>query len=387
MSQPYILYGMPVSMFTGKARAHLRKRRTPFVERLISHPRFVGEIAPSIGRLMIPVLETPDGRIIQDTADILQHVEDTFPAEVSIYPATPRHAVIARIFELFGDEGMIRTAMHYRWNYPAQNMTFLRTAFAAGIAPGADAADAEAVAGGAMTKMQGYLPALGLTPATQLTIEAGYEALLEALNRHFQCSPYLLGGVPCVGDFGLIAAFHAHLARDPWPADQMKTRAYFVWRWVERMITADADMPEFPDLAEAYVADDQTPPTLMPVLDIVGRIYGAELAAQVAGLDDWLAGRSDIVAGEPVQSPDRTRRPRGTVTFDLMGTPMTTALRAFSVFKLQAVTDAFDQLDPTGQTAVLETLAPVGLAPWLTLKASRRIARADNREVWGDLSG
>jgi len=74
MNQPYVLYAMPVSMFSGKARAHLRKRRVPFQERLISHPRFVGEIAPSIGRLIIPVLETPDGQIIQDTADILQHV-------------------------------------------------------------------------------------------------------------------------------------------------------------------------------------------------------------------------------------------------------------------------------------------------------------------------
>lgn len=386
MSQPYVLYGMPVSMFTGKARAHLRKRRVPFVERLISHPRFVGEVAPSIGRLIIPVLETPDGEIIQDTADILRHVEWTFPGDVSIYPSTPRHAVIARIFELFGDEGMIRTAMHYRWNYPDQNMGFLRTAFAAGIAPGADAADAEAIAGGAMTKMQGYLPALGVSPLTIPAIEAGYEALLDALNRHFQRSPYLLGGAPCVGDFGLIAGFHAHLARDPYPADQMKTRAYFVWRWVERMISADADMPEFPEMTETYAADDQLVPTLGTVLAAVARIYGTELVAHVRALDAWLAGQPDIAAGQLVQSPDRGRRPRGVLEFDLAGIPMTTMLRAFSVFKLQAVTDSYDALAPAEQATVTAAFEPLGLAPWLTLKASRRIARVDNREVWGDLS-
>ncbi|MDP3404126.1 MAG: glutathione S-transferase N-terminal domain-containing protein [Brevundimonas sp.] len=386
MSQPYVLYGMPVSMFAGKARAHLRKRRVPFVERLISHPRFVGDVAPAIGRLIIPVLETPEGELIQDTADILRHVEWTFPGEVSIYPSTPRHSVIARIFELFGDEGMIRVAMHYRWNYPDQNMGFLRAAFAAGIAPGADAADAEAVAGGVMAKLQTYLPALGLSPQTIPAVEAGYEALLDALNRHFQRSPYLLGGVPCVGDFGLIAAFHAHLARDPYPADQMRTRAYFVWRWVERMISADADMPEFPDTAEAYAADDQLAPTLGPVLEAVGRIYGAELMAQVAGLNAWLADHPDLAAGEPLQSADREKRPRGTVSFDLSGTQMTTALRAFSVFKLQAVTDDFDGLTAADQATVTAALDPFGLAPWLTLKAGRRIARVDNREVWGDPS-
>ena len=84
MTATYILYGMPVSMFTGKARAYLRKRGVPFVERLISDPRFVGEIAPSLGRLMIPVLEAPDGTIIQDTADILDYVENVLPPAVSI---------------------------------------------------------------------------------------------------------------------------------------------------------------------------------------------------------------------------------------------------------------------------------------------------------------
>ena len=103
MTKPYVLYGMPVSMFTGKARAYLRKRGVPFQERLVNDPRFGGVIAPSLGRFMIPVLETPDGAIIQDTADILDHIEQAFPAPVSIYPTGPRQSVIARIFELFGD--------------------------------------------------------------------------------------------------------------------------------------------------------------------------------------------------------------------------------------------------------------------------------------------
>jgi hypothetical protein len=87
-------------------------------------------------------------------------------------------------------------------------------------------------------------------------IEQAYETLLDALNQHFRQSPYLLGGVPSVGDFGLLSSFYAHLGRDPYPADQMRRRAYFVLRWVERMNAADADMPEFPDMAHAYAADD-----------------------------------------------------------------------------------------------------------------------------------
>ena len=386
MTAPYILSGMPVSMFTGKARAYLRKRGIPFAERLISDPRFVGEIAPSLGRLIIPVLEAPDGTIVQDTTDILDYLEQTRPAAVSIYPSGPRQSVIARIFELFGDEGMIRTAMHYRWNFPDHNMEFLRTAFAAGIAPSADASQAAAVAEGAMSKMQAYLPALGLTPAVVPALEAAYDDLLAALDGHFRRSPYLLGGAPSVGDFGLLSAFHAHLGRDPYPADQMKRRAYFVWRWVERMTAPDTDMPEFAGWDPVFAPDDQVAETLGPVLRAVDRIYGAELEAQVAALDLWLGEHPDIVAGDPVLAPDRTRRPRGQLTFDLLGTPVTTSLRAFSVFKLQAVTDAYAALQPVEKASVRACLEPLGLSRWLDLKASRRLRRTGNRELWGDLS-
>ena len=386
MIAPYTLYGMPVSMFTGKARAYLRKRGVPFVERLISDPRFMGDIAPSLGRLMIPVLEAPDGTIIQDTADILDYVEDVIPPAVSIYPSGPRQSVVARIFELFGDEGMIRTGMHYRWNYPEQNLDFLRTAFAAGIAPGVDPSQAAAVAEGAMGKMQGYLPVLGVTPAMIPAMEAAYDELLAALDAHFRLSPYLLGGAPSVGDFGLLSAFYAHLGRDPYPAEQMKRRAYFVWRWVERMTAPDADMPEFAGQAPVFAADDEVAESLGPVLRAVDGIYTDELAAQVAALDLWLGEHPEIVAGDPVQSPDRARRPRGQLTFDLLGTPVTTALRAFSVFKLQAVTDTFAALEPEEKAAVRAWLEPLGLSRWLDLRASRRIARVQNREVWGDRS-
>ena len=236
-----------------------------------------------------------------------------------------------------------------------------------------------------MAKMGGYLPILGVTAETIPAIETAYETLLAALNEHFRRSPYLLGGVPSVGDFGLLSSFYAHLGRDPYPADQMRRKAYFVLRWVERMNAADADMPEFADLDPAYAADDSLAETLGPVCAAVAGIYGAELTAQVEALDRWLADHPDLAAGELLQSEDRSRRPKGQVTFDLMGTPVTTTLRAFSVFKLQSVTDAFDRLEPAGRESVRAYLAPLGLAHWLELKARRRIERVGNREVWAGL--
>jgi hypothetical protein len=151
------------------------------------------------------------------------------------------------------------------------------------------------------------------------------------------------------------------------------------------MNAADADMPEFADLDPAYAADDSLAETLGPVCAAVAGIYGAELTAQVEALDRWLADHPDLAAGELLQSEDRSRRPKGQVTFDLMGTPVTTTLRAFSVFKLQSVTDAFDRLEPAGRESVRAYLAPLGLAHWLELKARRRIERVGNREVWAGL--
>ena len=65
---PYVLYAMPASFYSGKARSYLRTHRIPYVERAPGDARYSGEIEPTIGRWIIPVLQTPDGTIIQDTA-------------------------------------------------------------------------------------------------------------------------------------------------------------------------------------------------------------------------------------------------------------------------------------------------------------------------------
>ncbi|MEM8706913.1 MAG: glutathione S-transferase N-terminal domain-containing protein, partial [Actinomycetota bacterium] len=71
----YTLYGAPVSLYTGKARSYLRRQGIDFVEVSPGSDRYLTEIVPQIGRWIIPVLETPDGEIVQDGADIIDHFE------------------------------------------------------------------------------------------------------------------------------------------------------------------------------------------------------------------------------------------------------------------------------------------------------------------------
>ena len=109
---PYVLYAMPASLYSGKARSYLRTHRIGYVERAPGDPRYSGEIEPVIGRWIIPVLQTPDGTIVQDTVDIIDHLDATVPPERSAYPATAVQRTVAHLLELFGGEGLLRPAMH-----------------------------------------------------------------------------------------------------------------------------------------------------------------------------------------------------------------------------------------------------------------------------------
>ncbi len=80
---PYILFAMPASLYSGKARSYLRTHRIEYVERAPGDARYSGEIDPAIGRWIIPVLQTPDGTLVQDTVDIIDFLDAGSP------PAAP----------------------------------------------------------------------------------------------------------------------------------------------------------------------------------------------------------------------------------------------------------------------------------------------------------
>jgi glutathione S-transferase len=112
MTEPHLLYGMAGSLYTGKVRAYMRQNHIPFVEHKAGGKRFTEQIVPKVGRWIIPVIETPEGELIQDGTVILDHFEASGASRKSIYPETPVMRAVAHLFELFGGEGMLRPAMH-----------------------------------------------------------------------------------------------------------------------------------------------------------------------------------------------------------------------------------------------------------------------------------
>ena len=295
----YVLWGSPHSYYTGKIRSYLIKKGLPYREEFTFHPAFQARILPAIRLMVVPILETPEGRVLQDTTDMIEHLEAQHP-QPPMVPATPVQKAVAWLLGAFGSEGLLSPGMHYRWSYRAEQETFLCAEFGRLLHRGPDRAARFATARQTMEYFGGFLPALGVTPQTIPVIEAAYCELLEALDDHFLHVPYLLGGRPSIADFGMMAPMFAHLARDPVPATMMKNRAPNVFRWTERMNLACIADGEFPDCPEAYPVDDAIPPTLERVLGLVYQDWGAQLLADARHYNDWLARSPGMPAGTMV---------------------------------------------------------------------------------------
>ncbi|TSA13427.1 MAG: glutathione S-transferase [Comamonadaceae bacterium] len=381
-NQPLTLFGAPVGLWTGKIRSYLRKQGIPFVERLPSDPVFQGEVMPAVKRFINPVIRFADGMLVQDTADIIDYLERKGYARFSVYPQQPLQRIVALTLDLFGGEGQVRAAMHYRWSYRDYNDTFLRHEFGLAFrAVGLPQAAIDQQLDGFMGYLNAYLPKLGITPTSAPAVEAAYGDLLAALDAHFRVQPYLLGGRPTVADFGFIANLFAHLGRDPYPADMMKRKAPSVFRWTERMMANDPDTPEFPNCAFALPEADEVPATIGPVLRLMAQDYLPELKMAVAYTDAWLAQQGDIASGTPVGGKPKVRN-IGQGRFHLRGVELETLVWPYSLYMLQRVTDAYEKLDPQQQPVIHDYFASTGLEDLLTLRATRRVERRDHIEIW-----
>lgn len=381
---PYTLFAMPASLYSGKARSYLRTHRIDYVERAPGDARYTDDVVPAIGRWIIPVLQTPDGTLVQDTVDIIDFLDAGQPPGRSAHPATPVHRAVAHLLELFGGEGLLRPAMHYRWDFDDTNVAFLAKDFSAVLAVGADDETRDAVFAFSSDRMRSATAAFGVSEELVPEIERSYEEFLALFDAHLAGSPFLLGGRPTIGDYGFMGPLYAHLARDPYPSVLMKRQAQRVWRWVERMNAPTQDASEYGDYPEELFADDAVPDSLRALLAYIGEEYLDEAVAQVAAVDSWLADHPDAAEGDVVLGKPN-RRFSGTTTFAWRGRPMTVAVVPYRLYLIKRLQDAVAGAGPTGRAAIRALFAEVGLDPLLDVRPRRWVTRTGNREVWGPL--
>ena len=380
MDTRHKLYSWSVSLYSGKARAYLIKQHIDFDDISPADPRYDAHIRPAIGRWIIPVMQTPQGDIVQDGTDIIDWFETRGQARLPAYPKTPKQLITSLIMELFGGEGLLRPAMHYRWNFDDDNLDFILQQFGLFALPQVPPAERRDMAVHAAGRMRQVAVSFGVTPQTAPHIEAAYQETLAEFDAHFAAHPYLLGGAPTIGDYGLFAALYAHLGRDPHPLRMMQDKAQMLFRWTERMRNPSADMVEFHDRPETLLADDTIPDTLKVLLRRVTSDYLPEIEAMIGFANDWLAANqpaeNEVVGGESF------RRGIGMCSFTWRGETLDVMVMPYRIFMLQRIQDAYDALDANGKGDVDALLAETGLSAILSTRAIRRVERKNHREVW-----
>ncbi len=378
----YTLYAVPLSLYAGKARSYMTKQRVPFDEVSTSNPDFFESAFPATKRIIMPVIKTPDGQIVQDGTGIIDWFEDNGKATLSAYADDERLNVISLIFELFGGEGLLRPAMHYRWNKFEANKATLELGFGTAAAVGQPRDVQAQTIEKLMDKMRNAGRMFGVLEPVFDLIETHYEEFLDLLNEHFVNHPYLLGGKPTIGDYGLITAMFAHLGRDPFPLNIMVTKAPYVYRWVERMNRPNADQTEYVNYGDGLFSFDDLPQTLMDLLKFVADDYLPEIRAFVDFTNQYLAD-NQVAEGDVIGGDRPDRRGIGRTEFSYRGVTIPVGVLPYRQWLLQRIQDRFDGLDDTGKAEVSALLDKAGLGDILTARVSRRIERQDNLEMWG----
>ena len=374
MTTPHRLYAISHSLYSGRARSYMIKQGIAFNELSTGHESFKAEALPLAQIPTIPTLMTPSGDVIRDGAAIIEHFEAANGRPCR--PVGPKQQIISALFDVIGTDGLLRPAMHYRWNFPEQNLDFVHYHF---LHSQRDMPEREAKTEKMMNRMRHVAMLFGVTEDTVPLVEELYLEFLQALNNHFEEYPYLLGWRPSIGDFGLIAPLYAHLGRDPYPMRLMQQKATRVARWVERMNRPDQDVPEYFNAGSDFVADDEIPDTLIAVLKVIAKDFMPETKAAAVSINNALASN---VPAPNTPAVGRLAEAPGTAEFEVQGQSIIAMAQPYRFYLLQRVQATYDALSEAQQAEVLALLMRCDMAELLSVKLDRKLGRLDNLEVW-----
>ncbi len=373
----YILYGAHASFYTGKTRSYLRKKNIPFIERLPSHPRFREVISPTARSRRIPILETPTGEVVQDTTEIFEVLELRFPERPALPPG-PGQRLAAYLIDLIASEAL-KIAWHFRWNFQEANYHFVSREFGRSFRPQGTDAELDHYGGVVARQMDSHRARVGITPDLFPAMEAIYLDLLEQLEAHFTEHPYLFGGLPSVGDFGLMGPLFGHLGRDPYPLHLMQRRAPRVFRWVEHMNTPEIRSPEFSEAPLSYLPDDAVPPAVVELLRTFMADHAASFIETARLWRDWVARNPDKPPGTLLSDQDEDQPSLGMVTVRLRGRQMTHGASAHSLWVLQRTLRWLAALPADQRSACGRLAAEIGADDLLAIDLARPLTRVGNR--------
>ena len=172
------------------------------------------------GTHQIPILETPEGWIINDSTPLLIMLDKRLSKSM-LYPGTPFTQCVVALIEEYFDEWMARLTIHTRWfddetaRYAAK--TLLKSSSSTEIPEETLNSIVNSKASPIVWGRKA-IRALGMTSRTQ-QIEGEKELfrIYSELERCLRTRKFVLGNAPCAVDAVLQGGLKAHFLNDPYP--------------------------------------------------------------------------------------------------------------------------------------------------------------------------
>ncbi|MFC3067651.1 glutathione S-transferase N-terminal domain-containing protein [Phenylobacterium soli] len=270
----YRLYGGLGSPYSLKMRAVLRYRRIPHIWLAGNGPDVMGRLFSQLKAPVIPVLEFPDGTVMNDSTPLIRELERRLPGERTVVPEDEAQAFLAWLLEDMADEWGTKAMFHYRW-FRERDQLMLGRWLAFDRLAGAGRQAIEQAGEAFRERQVGRMALVGCTPANAPLIEATAKKVFDLLDPMATDEGYLFGSRPSVADFGWYGQL-SQLASDPTPHEVMAERAPFLMRWLANLDDASGvdgrwrDPPADPSAA------------VIGLLKMAGEIYLPFLLANAA---------------------------------------------------------------------------------------------------------
>jgi len=293
-TQPLKLVGAYGSPYSRKLRAVLRYRRIPFRWIRRGAPEDVG--IPEVPVALIPVLVfpgeagAPDEAMIDSTPQI--HRLETLYRDRAVVPPDPALAYLDGLIEDYGDEWLTKAMFHYRWSYAPDIEK------AARVLPlerqiGLRGESFEQAARAFADRQIGRLGVVGSNETTKPVIEESYVRLLHLLDAHLPQAPFLMGGRPGAGDFGLMGQLSQLALFDPTSVALTEREAPRVIAWLNQL----EDLAWLEPSDDDWLSRDAAADLLRPFVSEIGRVYAPFLLANAAALESGAAQVECEIAG------------------------------------------------------------------------------------------
>ena len=330
------LYGSLGSPYSMKMRAALRYRRIPHLWITANDPEVMGGLFAKVKAPVIPVLEFPDGAVMNDSTPLIHELERRYPDQRSILPADEAQAFLASLFEDMADEWGTKAMFHYRWFRERDQLQMSRwIMFDRLKGRGRDAV--ERAAETFRARQTSRMALVGCTPQNAPTLEESAARLFALFDELATDEGYLFGGRPSLADFGWFGQL-SQLAVDPTPSDLMRETAPYLMRWLLNLDDASG--------VEGAWRDPGLAPTkaVLGLLRMAGEIYLPFLEANARA------------AAEGAQN----------FTIELLGRPYSQGVFKYQVRCLAELRAAYARLSPAGRSAIDPLAEETGLLAPLT---------------------